>query len=184
MGKYYPSNWEKRHGKVPENRPSTQPAPAPVTMRSEPQVPKYHGDRPGSDIKRRLQQYQRDMVAQAAMAANALIASSGSASPATGASPLGGAATLSKAQLAATFFKTHKPLSPRLRPVGSPGPVTPMSLEADCYLALGSPVSGGLEAEFPPGMEIGGSGTTRAGKGKQRQKDPRASPAELVAASI
>jgi hypothetical protein len=195
MGKYYPSNWEKRHGKAPKTRPTTQPTPAPAT-KSEPQAPKHHTDqahpRPGSDIKRRLQQYQRDMVAQAAMSANALIANnSGSATtPATtttSSSPLGGdRATLPKAQLAAAFFKAHKPLSPRLRPVGSPGPVTPMSLEADCYLALGSPVgvAGGLEADFP-GMEMGDGGGRAGGKGKQRRKDScPAPPAELSTASI
>jgi hypothetical protein len=120
------------------------------------------------------------MVAQAAMAANALIAnSSQSASPATTttSSPLGDRAALPKAQLAAAFFKTHKPLSPRLRPVGSPGPVTPMSLEADSYLALGSPVGGSLEADFA-GMEMG-DGARAGGKGKQRRKDSCASPAEL-----
>jgi hypothetical protein len=133
------------------------------------------------------------MVAQAAMSANALIANnSGSATtPATttttASSPLGGdRATLPKAQLAAAFFKAHKPLSPRLRPVGSPGPVTPMSLEADCYLALGSPVGvgGGLEADFS-GVEMGDGGARVAGKGKQRRKDScPAPPAELSAASI
>jgi hypothetical protein len=115
------------------------------------------------------------MVAQAAMSANALIANnSGSATtPATttttASSPLGGdRTTLPKAQLAAAFFKAHKPLSPRLRPVGSPGPVTPMSLEADCYLALGSPVGvgGGLGAACSGG-ERGFGGARGAGKGRE-----------------
>lgn len=181
MGKYYPSNWEKRHGKSPQSRPSTATHAAAPVIRSEPQVPKYHGDqahaRPGSDIKRRLQQYQRDMVAQAAMAANALIASSGSAkSAAAAASSLGGGGgvPLPRAQIATNFLKTHKPLSPRLQPVGSPGPVTPMSLEADCYLTT----LGGSSA----GVEI--APELAAGKGKHRRKDSCSSPAALSAASV
>ncbi|KAG7291495.1 hypothetical protein NEMBOFW57_001514 [Staphylotrichum longicolle] len=182
MGKYYPSNWEKRHGKGPINRPqASQPAAA---FRSDSQVPKYYGDqahsRPGSDVKRRLQQYQRDMVAQAAMAANALIASSGSARSAAAASSLGGT-PLPKAQLAANFLKTHKPLSPRLRPLGSPGgPVTPMSLEADCYLSVSSPAAG-KDAELPTYEHWD---PPQPGKGKQRRADSCASPVELSVASV
>lgn len=155
MGKYYPSNWEKRHGQSPRHhRPSTAAYPTAAPAKSEPQIPKYHVDhdaahhRPGSDVKRRLQQYQRDMVAQAAMAANAVLANSASSSTApasssAGPSAPGGGLSLSTAQLAAAFLKTHKPLSPRLRPMGSPGgPVTPMSLEGDCYLTFRTPRSG------------------------------------------
>ncbi|KAK4150946.1 hypothetical protein C8A00DRAFT_17579 [Chaetomidium leptoderma] len=180
MGKYYPSNWEQRHGKVPQNRPSTATLPTGPAIKSESQVPKYRGEqmppRPGSDVKRRLQQYQRDMVAQAAMAANALIAAGGSANSAALSSLRG--VPLPRAQLAANFLRTHKPLAPRLQPVGSPGPVTPMSLEAECYLSLGAP-GGGMAADFS-GLEIG----PRAGKGKQRRKDSCSSPLELSAASI
>jgi len=183
MGKYYPSNWEKRHGKGPPNRPPATSQPAASAIRSDSQVPKYHGDqahaRPGSDVKRRLQQYQRDMVAQAAMAANALIANSGSARSAA-ASSLGGV-PLPKAQLAANFFKTHKPLSPRLRPLGSPGgPVTPMSLEGDSYLSVGSPAAD-KDAELPTYEHWD---SPQPGRGKQRRTDPRASPVELSIASV
>jgi hypothetical protein len=155
--------------------------PAASAIRSEPQVPKYHGDqarpRPGLDVKRRLQQYQRDMVAQAAMAASALIASSGAANPAT-ASSLSGV-PLPKVQLAANFLKAHKPVSPRLRPVGSPGPVTPMSLEGESYLSLGS--SG-------RGMDMDAESST-VEKGTRDKSEPRtdgscSSPLELSAASI
>ncbi|KAK4143528.1 uncharacterized protein C8A04DRAFT_28720 [Dichotomopilus funicola] len=172
LGKYYPSNWERRHGKGPPSRPTTAGA------HSEPQVPKSqdsnpsspHAQRPGSDVKRRLQQYQRDMIAQAAMAANALIVSSGSAgsggSGSSIASSLRGL-TLPQGHLATTFLKTHKPRSPRLEPVGSPGPVTPMSLEADSYLSLGAPVD----------VEAGG-------KGPFFRHDVALSPSEMTTASI
>lgn len=44
------------------------------------------------------------------------------------------------------LLKSHKPLSPRLAPLGSPGPVTPMNLEGavagDSYLTLGRTVTG------------------------------------------
>ncbi|KAK4248693.1 hypothetical protein C7999DRAFT_40088 [Corynascus novoguineensis] len=180
MGKYYPSNWERRHGKTPQkSRPPVTSQPAAPAVRSEPQVPKFqqgdqaHQHRPGSDVKRRLQQYQRDMVAQAAMAANALLASSGSAGSIGAPSLSGLPLPVPRGQLAATFLKTHKPLSPRLQPVGSPGPVTPMSLESDSYLSLGSPGAGVVNA---PEM---------AGKGKQRRKDSCSSPTiELGVASI
>ncbi|KAK4125158.1 hypothetical protein N657DRAFT_643989 [Parathielavia appendiculata] len=180
MGKYYPSNWEKRHGKAPQDRPSAMTQPNASVIRSEPQIPRYQGGqghhRRGSDVKRRLQQYQRDMVAQAAMAASALIASSGSAHSAAAASLSG--VSLPKVQLAANFLKTHKPLSPKLRPVGSPGPVTPMSLEAESYLSLRSP-AGGMDAESPED----GNGD-RESRRKQWRKDPVSSPLELSAVSV
>lgn len=180
MGKYYPSNWEKRHGKTAQkNRPSVTTQPVAPMIRSEPQVPKHqqgdqaHHHRPGSDVKRRLQQYQRDMVAQAAMAASALLASSGSAGSSGPLSLSSLPPSIPRGQFAAAFLKTHRPLSPRLRPVGSPGPVTPMSLESDCYLSLGSSTSAAMDAsEFP-------------GKGKQQERDSRSSPkVELSIASI
>ncbi|KAK3298130.1 uncharacterized protein B0H64DRAFT_65719 [Chaetomium fimeti] len=180
MGKYYPSNWETRHGKPSQARPSAMAQPAPSSMRSEPQVPKFQGDQLGpqrsvTDVKRRLLQYQRDMVAQAA---NALIASTGSAGSSypSGVPP-------PKGQLAAMFLRTHKPPSPRLEPVGSPGPVTPMSLEADSYLSLGpSSMGGGMNTGFP-GLEIR-DGKRVGRKGKHRRKDSRSSPLELTTASI
>ena len=182
MGKYYPSNWESRHGKSPQTRPSVMAQPAASVMRSEPQVPKFQGDqlhhhRLVSDVKRRLLQYQRDMVAQAV---NALIASTGSAGSATASYPSG--VPLPKGQLAATFLRSHKPPSPRLEPVGSPGPVTPMSLEADSYLSLGPPsVGGGVDVGFP-GLEVR-DGKKVGGKGKHRRKDSRSSPL-MAAASV
>ncbi|KAK4102817.1 hypothetical protein N658DRAFT_494880 [Parathielavia hyrcaniae] len=183
MGKYYPSNWEKRHGKAPQDRSSPMTQPNAPVIRSEPQIPRYHSDqmhhRRSSDVKRRLQQYQRDMVAQAAMAANALIASGASAHP--GAAPAAGShggLPVPKVQLATNFLRTHKPISPTLRPVGSPGPVTPMSLEADSYLSVSSP-AGAIDAESP---EVGNRG--RESRWKQWKKEPATSPFEMSAVSV
>ncbi|KAK3899315.1 hypothetical protein C8A05DRAFT_18230 [Staphylotrichum tortipilum] len=128
MGKYYPSNWEKRHGK----------APLLASHQSEGNgIAKHHqnghkgagvggGEGGGDATRRRLLQYQRDMVAQAAMSANAVIAAaSSSSSP----SPF-------------ALLRAHRPASPRLRPLGSPGPVTPMSLEGEGGVWEGVAASG------------------------------------------
>ncbi|KAK7916994.1 hypothetical protein PG985_010602 [Apiospora marii] len=127
--KYYPSNYEKRK----EEKRMQQP-PRPVaansqsmSVKSDTQVPMYRPDttspvghsRNESEAKRRLQQYQRDMIAQATLALN------------------GGnvnAAALNAIQLRNMGFtsvtKPNKPNKPRLEPLGSPGPVTPMELES------------------------------------------------------
>ena len=178
LGKYYPSNWEKRHQQPSQLRPSAQ-QPTSSVIRSEPQVPTYHGEqgsaRSGSEAQRRLQQYQRDMVAQAAMAASAILASSGSApSSATGSSPSGIA--LARAQLGANFLRTHKPISPRLRPLGSPGPVTPMSLEDECYMTL-RPSRSGVDAE----ERVAGPAHSKLGG---HQKDACSSPIGLSTVSV
>jgi hypothetical protein len=131
LGKYYPSNWENRHGQSRQNRPFSPSKCTSLAVQSETQVPMYHGDqaqaRSGSEAQRRLQQYQRDMVAQAAMAARALLAKT--------ASTASSAAASSYPSVPAALLRSHKPVSPRLQPLGSPGPVTPMSLE-DGYLTL------------------------------------------------
>ncbi|SPQ19790.1 f0b84628-d742-4749-958a-a7fc5c770fe2 [Thermothielavioides terrestris] len=186
LGKYYPTNWEKRHGKDPRHRPSTLVAHPTAPVRSEPQVPKYHDDlgsaRPGSDVKRRLQQYQRDMVAQAAMAASAVLANSASTTSSAG-SPSPGGLTLPAANLAAAFLKTHKPLSPRLRPVGSPGgPVTPMSLEGECYLTLRLPAAGSDAASST--AEAGDAMAAPSKETYHRRRDSRSSPVELGTVSV
>lgn len=66
-------------------------------------------------MKRKLQQYQRDMIAQARSAASTSIA--------------------------ATMGSIRKePNSPRLQPAGSPGPITPFELEElenEGYIAAG-----------------------------------------------
>ncbi|KAK3311523.1 uncharacterized protein B0T15DRAFT_482526 [Chaetomium strumarium] len=185
MGKYYPSNWEKRHGKKSHLQPSTTAKPAaPVVTKSEPQVPRPHDEhrhaRPDLDVKRRLQQYQRDMVAQAAMAASAVLAKSQSMAGSARASSRGGG-TLPTAQFAAAFLKAHKPLSPRLQPVGSPGvPITPMSLEDESYLTLGSPATG--MAAQPQTTEAGDA--MRPGEKKRQRNKSRSPSIGLSAVSV
>jgi hypothetical protein len=129
MGKYYPSNYEKRKDekrKAKAHRPVTSDPVLFNSSKSESQVPTLSQtttvshSRNESDAKRRLQQYQRDMIAQATIALN------------------GGninQATLSSLR-SMGFNNMTKPTKPRLVPLGSPGPVTPMELEGsgDGYL--------------------------------------------------
>lgn len=127
-GKYYPSNWDRVH----QSGASRQHGQHQMDMaRSEPHAAGYlqpSHKRNGSDTKPRLIQYRRDMITQAIVSSNTMSQSNGS--------PAGLGALL----------KGHKPLSPRLTPLGSPGPVTPMNLEGaaggDSYLTLGRPASG------------------------------------------
>ncbi|KAM7213170.1 hypothetical protein V8F06_011464, partial [Rhypophila decipiens] len=135
MGKYYPSNYENTSAY--RQRPATK-SNLTASIKSEPQVPKYRREashaRTGSDVKLRLLQYQRDMIAQATVAASALLEKNGSnVDP----KALAAGSALKHINLGGTMPKTHKPLSPRLAPLGSPGPVTPMELEGpggDGYL--------------------------------------------------
>lgn len=124
MGKYYPSNYEKRK-RHPEGHAMSIPPPA--STRSAPQVPTIHSTehsqrlKDGGDVKRKLQQYQRDMIAQATLAARKILgdnAETGLRFP----SPF-------LPNLPANSPVSTKPTSPRLKPLGSPGPVTPMELE-------------------------------------------------------
>ncbi|OTA95440.1 hypothetical protein M434DRAFT_20290 [Hypoxylon sp. CO27-5] len=146
MGKYYPSNYVKRKEEKrnrQQNRPPTSnpmpppPPPPPMISKSESQVPTTRDSssighsRNKSDAKRRLQQYQRDMIAQATLALN------------------GGnvnAATLSSLRTIG-FSSISKPSKPRLAPLGSPGPVTPMELEGsqDGYLGARGPADAQVE---------------------------------------
>ncbi|KAI5921729.1 hypothetical protein F4810DRAFT_702101 [Camillea tinctor] len=136
MGKYYPSNYEKRkddkkraHGA----RPLTSDSTSANFSKSDSQVPTFKESptmshsRNESEAKRRLQQYQRDMIAQATLALN------------------GGnvnAATLNSLRTMG-FSNMSKPSKPRLVPLGSPGPVTPMELEGseDGYLGARGPAN-------------------------------------------
>lgn len=68
-------------------------------------------ERRTSDVKRKLQQYQRDMIAEARLAG------------------------LPSNQEQACIMK---PTSPKLRPRGSPGPITPLELEESAgYMVAG-----------------------------------------------
>lgn len=110
QGKYHPSNYKSLT--APSSMATPQPSlhttllPADATS--------------ATDIRRKLQQYQRDMVEQAAMAARLSVP--------------GG-----------------EPVSPRLCPLGSPGPVTPWELdggEGEGYLERGGGSSAAIETKM------------------------------------
>ncbi|KAL2062129.1 hypothetical protein VTL71DRAFT_6395 [Oculimacula yallundae] len=121
MGKYHPSNYKSPVSTGSSTPTSTPRAPLPPNNLSIPSMPNKRGsnDRPGherksSDTKRKLQEYQRNMIAQARSAAPVAV-KDGSVS------------------------RAPKPTSPRLQPLGSPGPITPFELEeADGYIVAGS----------------------------------------------
>ncbi|ATY61910.1 hypothetical protein A9K55_008867 [Cordyceps militaris] len=121
VGKYYPSNYERRTRQLQNQRTFVSDS---VTSyaKTDAQGTTYKGT---DDARQRLQQYQRDMVAQASMALG------GSYKP----SMLpGNAAALRNLPVPDGRFgrpsTPQRPLSPHLQPMGSPGPVTPMDLEA------------------------------------------------------
>lgn len=148
MGKYYPSNYEKRsHVHTPTPNP-------PKVAKSSSQVPTYGGlqkARPEGDARQKLQQYQRDMVAQATLAARKIMGGKEESSLSTPGFPSQGMPVSAPA--------TADPSSPRLRPLGSPGPVTPMELEssAGSYLDKGRGAAGGSarDRERRPPMSPG-----------------------------
>lgn len=118
MGKYHPSNYKIVS---PSLSPAPTSAPIQPTALEIPQSKtnkRPNHERRTSDVKRKLQQYQRDMIVQARMAS----------------SSQGGRV---------------KPDSPKLVPLGSPGPITPFELEESAgYLVAGARVGGlGVEKE-------------------------------------
>lgn len=121
VGKYYPTNYEQRAGSQLQQQHASYVSESNVSYsRShDPTSTKV----PNSDSHSRMKQYQRDMVAQTAMAL------SGTAKGA--------------ASLEARLTTPRKPIAPRLIPLGSPGPVTPMELEAsqESYLDKASKTS-------------------------------------------
>ncbi|KAJ9420213.1 hypothetical protein QL093DRAFT_2327101 [Fusarium oxysporum] len=103
MGKYYPSNYESRNGAQSNLRPPLSGSVSSNVGSDSSAIPRASSQsNPESELRRKLQQYQRDMIAQASMAANELISSSAKSGDKPG----------------------------LLLPMGSPGPVTPMDLEA------------------------------------------------------
>ncbi|KAI1092856.1 hypothetical protein F5B19DRAFT_186773 [Rostrohypoxylon terebratum] len=167
MGKYYPSNYVKRkeekRSRQQARSPTSNFAPSPPTgIKSEPQVPTTKDitighSRNESEAKRRLQQYQRDMIAQAKIAL-----SGGNVNTAT-----------MNSLRSIGFTSMSKPSKPRLAPLGSPGPVTPMELggSEDGYLTARDPadvqvedITRAIRAEedrkrregvTPPAVELG-----------------------------
>lgn len=143
LGKYYPSNYEAKQRCSNQPTPtSSRPSSAagPSSIKSDTAVPQFtrtdsSHSRSDSDAKRRLQQYQRDMVAQATQAARQIASGQGSSAHLAAVHGV----SVQKLQLG-----SHRPISPRLQPLGSPGPVTPMELEGHGgdggYLSRGRPV--------------------------------------------
>lgn len=143
MGKYYPTNYESRMSRTqPPMRHSSSTSSVSSTrsisvlheqqQQQQHQTHLPHQIRSESDAKSRLQQYQRDMTAQTRMVAGAAtgaISSNRTSTPSTLSSaprnlfPYGNTMVIGASIMAAT------PVSPRLHPLGSPGPVTPMNLE-------------------------------------------------------
>ncbi|PHH64210.1 hypothetical protein CDD81_4824 [Ophiocordyceps australis] len=130
MGKYYPSNYEQHQRKNVSRRirPSMGDSLS-ASAKSDSQVPnqileRAQGEATEADTRRKMQQYQRDMIAQAAMAlggSSRMVAKSGAGVSLSG---------LPVKDVWFTGATMHKPASPRLDPLGSPGPVTPMDLES------------------------------------------------------
>lgn len=132
VGKYYPSNYEKRYSRSHKQqqqkqhpRPPTSAPFVPSSVKSESHVPTSRSTnlRTDSEAEHRLRQYQRDMVAQASQAARHIAGRNGGAKEF--------AASFGMHGVSLHKFQQHggKPTSPRLAPLGSPGPVTPMDLE-------------------------------------------------------
>jgi hypothetical protein len=127
MGKYYPSNYEQRN-KSRQNSQASMPQPTwsvqtPDSGASQPMTPSSPPKRVSeAERRRKMLQYQRDMIAQATMA----LGSQGRGSPHPGFMLKG----MPMKDLRFATSGAHKPHSPKLAPLGSPGPVTPMDLEA------------------------------------------------------
>ncbi|OBR05905.1 hypothetical protein CH63R_10025 [Colletotrichum higginsianum IMI 349063] len=133
MGKYYPSNYEQQNTHGPRIGPSGPPTRVSST-RSEGHIPSREAfrasSRQDSEARRKLQQYQRDMIAQARLAASEVLGSSPNQVNAPSSTiTLNGVPFTNLHHIGTTGV--HKPISPRLLPLGSPGPVTPMDLESE-----------------------------------------------------
>ncbi|KAK3367164.1 hypothetical protein B0T24DRAFT_535256, partial [Lasiosphaeria ovina] len=123
LGKYYPNNWERRQRARQMRHQMMRPG---GTSQADAQIQRPRQiihTRSGSEVQRRLIQYKLDMVTQTSILAS------------------------TSTNQGSSFFDLHKPVSPRLVPLGSPGPVTPMSLEASGgdYITLGPPIAQGLD---------------------------------------
>lgn len=142
VGKYYPSNYERRTRQM-QNQRSYVSESVTSYAKTDAHGSNYKGG--GDDARQRLQQYQRDMVAQASFALG------GSFKP----SMLPGNAAALR-NLAVPDVRLggpsapQRPVSPQLLPLGSPGPVTPMDLETqDEYITKGT-LAGKEKNQFSP----------------------------------
>ncbi|KAG5809522.1 hypothetical protein H9Q74_006214 [Fusarium xylarioides] len=122
MGKYYPSNYERRNGAHSVLRP---PLSGSVSSNVGSDSSASSQSKLDGELRCKLLQYKRDMVTQTSMAANEFIGSSAKSGNKPGLS-------LNDLPFRDSRFATpgyQKPLSPRLLPIRSPGPITPMELE-------------------------------------------------------
>lgn len=156
LGKYYPSNYEHQHPQHDANHSRLAPVAdlATSSAKSDSHVPQSRPEssrieNPQMEMRRKMRQYQRDMIAQATMV---LGASTRTASPGVSLNGL----PIKDIELSGST--SLKPLSPRLHPLGSPGPVTPMELEASAsnYVDLGmkSPPPLSRIGYAPPGVGV------------------------------
>ncbi|RCI17065.1 hypothetical protein L249_1794 [Ophiocordyceps polyrhachis-furcata BCC 54312] len=130
MGKYYPSNWEQR--RPARSSSDSRPSSVPRQYDNNNSTSGNNNTNHEAEARRKMmQQYQRDMIAQAAMGLGGSAKTAGKQPLSSTASPLTGL-PLKDVWLAVP--SSLKPASPRLHPLGSPGPVTPMDLEAAGYL--------------------------------------------------
>ncbi|KAG8166651.1 hypothetical protein KVR01_002340 [Diaporthe batatas] len=180
VGKYYPSNYEQRQKQSHHSSSSSTRRPSaigPSSVKSDTVVPQINRadprGRPDSEAKMRLLQYQRDMITQAQLAKQRLEDGGSSISP--------GTAGHQSARLLKTG-STRGPISPRLQPLGSPGPVTPLALEgADGYLSARSRVSP-RDRPRPvlspdAGRENHAVARAMKARGERRRREGRCSPA-------
>lgn len=128
-GKYYPSNYTPSPtspvSRVPPSILNGGTLHLPPKNQRQKSTESNH-QRRSSDIKRKLQKYQKDMIEQARMVHGSVTSPNVSSAPGS------------------------KPISPRLLPLGSPGPITPFELEESSgYLIAGQMRSGGL---IEPGL--------------------------------
>ncbi|KFA63343.1 hypothetical protein S40285_01844 [Stachybotrys chlorohalonatus IBT 40285] len=141
MGKYYPSNYEQRTRTQPPPKPNlseTFPSSTSSPKPEEPSSRRSPEKLTEAEVRRRMQQYQRDMVAQTSFALGM--------SARTGGKPGLSLKGLPIRDLRYLTSATSNPLAPKLAPLGSPGPVTPMELESsasnylDQYVGQDTPV--------------------------------------------
>lgn len=132
VGKYYPSNYERRTRQLQNQRSFVSESVASYA-KTDAHGTTYKGS---DDARQRLQQYQRDMVAQATMALG------GSYKPSMMPGNTAALRNLTGPEVRVGTLPPQRPVSPHLQPMGSPGPVTPMDLESrEEYIATGKAVA-------------------------------------------
>ncbi|KAH7140488.1 hypothetical protein B0J13DRAFT_586185 [Dactylonectria estremocensis] len=127
MGKYYPSNFESRGTSQSMLHPALAGTLSSNISPDSKTIPLSHLVTPETELHRKLQLYRRDIFVQASMAASELLTN-----PANSSNKLVGGVSINSLSLRGARLPAqtpHKPRSPRLLPLDSPGPVTPMYLE-------------------------------------------------------